>query len=102
MFTVWWVYWKLQVDLQGLEKQIDEKKIREEEEKKIDEAYRQKQTTDAEIAKRLERHIEEVPTFIAIELPGPENKQQIQKYIYIILERAPILNLFNINQITHC
>lgn len=50
----------LQVDLQGLQKQIDEKKTREEEEKKIDEAYRLKQTTDAEIAKRLERNIEEV------------------------------------------
>lgn len=49
-----------QVDLQGLQKQIDEKKTREEEERKIDEAYRLKQTTDAEIAKRLERNIEEV------------------------------------------
>lgn len=48
------------MDLQGLQKQIDEKKTREEEEKKIDEAYRLKQTTDAEIAKRLERNIEEV------------------------------------------
>lgn len=48
------------MDLQGLQKQIDEKKTREEEEKKIDEAYQLKQTTDAEIAKRLERNIEEV------------------------------------------
>lgn len=53
-------FYNLQVDLQGLQKQIDEKKTREEEEKKIDEAYRLKQTTDAEIAKRLERNIEEV------------------------------------------
>ncbi|XP_054262655.1 RIB43A-like with coiled-coils protein 2 [Macrosteles quadrilineatus] len=47
------------VDLEGLKKQIEEKKTREEEERKIEEAYVKKQIRDSEIAKRLESQIEE-------------------------------------------
>ncbi|KAG8267172.1 Protein Tax-1 [Homalodisca vitripennis] len=48
-----------EVDLEGLKKQIEEKKIQEDEEKKLEEAYVNKQIRDSEIAKRLERQIEE-------------------------------------------
>lgn len=49
-----------QVDVEGLNKQIEEKKQQEEEQKKIEEAYLKKQIRDSEIAKRLERQLDEV------------------------------------------
>lgn len=46
--------------MEGLKEQIKEKQIREEEEKKREEAYVLKHIRDVEIAKRLDKQIEEV------------------------------------------
>jgi len=47
------------VDCEGLSKQIEEKKICEEEESKVEQAFNQKLMRDSEIARRLQRQVEE-------------------------------------------